>query len=369
LDQGVRLQLRVGATVLRPASQEIVDSITSIQVTNNDRERDGFQMTLNLEKGSSEEYALIKSGALHPPTRVHITVIMGAVSWPLIDGVITRYQMLPGDQAGRSTLQVTGEDISLKLDLIEKNDVYRNVCDSNIVEEILKHYATWGIEPKIETTSEVPNEIQRVTIQNGTDLAFIRQLASRNRFIFYVEPGEDPGFSKAYWGQEKRSGKPQPAMTMNMGPYSNVEAPLNFDFNSLDPVEPEVRFIDYANYQTISVPPLTTSLPPLAAQSATPMRRSIARDSARLNLPRARLRSETLSQRSASAVNATGEVDTARYGSVLRPRRLVGVRGAGEKHDGLYYVKQVTHRIRPGEYKQSFTLEREGLGSSVRVVS
>ena len=42
---------------------------------------------------------------------------------------------------------------------------------------------------------------------------------------------------------------------------------------------------------------------------------------------------------------------------------LVGVRGAGEAYDGLYYVNNVTHNIKRGEYKQSFNLSRDGLGS------
>jgi hypothetical protein len=46
----------------------------------------------------------------------------------------------------------------------------------------------------------------------------------------------------------------------------------------------------------------------------------------------------------------------------------VGVRGAGPTYDGLYYVDSVTHNIKPGEYKQSFTLSRDGLISSTPVV-
>jgi hypothetical protein len=46
----------------------------------------------------------------------------------------------------------------------------------------------------------------------------------------------------------------------------------------------------------------------------------------------------------------------------------VGLRGAGHSFDGLYYVKSVTHNIRRGEYKQSFTLTREGLGAISPVV-
>jgi hypothetical protein len=71
----------------------------------------------------------------------------------------------------------------------------------------------------------------------------------------------------------------------------------------------------------------------------------------------------------AEAVTGKGELDVLRYGNVLKPRRLVGVRGAGTAYDGLYYVKSVTHKIKAGEYKQSFELSRNGLISTVPQVA
>ena len=56
-------------------------------------------------------------------------------------------------------------------------------------------------------------------------------------------------------------------------------------------------------------------------------------------------------------------------GGCCKPRRLVGVRGAGMAFDGLYYVSSVTHRIQRGEYKQSFKLVRNGLLSTVPEVT
>ena len=67
-------------------------------------------------------------------------------------------------------------------------------------------------------------------------------------------------------------------------------------------------------------------------------------------------------------VTASSELDVIHYGRSLRARRIVGLRGAGYLHDGLYYVKSVTHKIKRGEYKESFTLTREGLGSITPVV-
>jgi len=66
---------------------------------------------------------------------------------------------------------------------------------------------------------------------------------------------------------------------------------------------------------------------------------------------------------SSDAISGSGSLNVLRYGHVLRSRMLVGVRGAGEAYDGLYYVNSVTHNIKRGEYKQSFNLSRDGLGS------
>jgi hypothetical protein len=61
------------------------------------------------------------------------------------------------------------------------------------------------------------------------------------------------------------------------------------------------------------------------------------------------------------AITGSGTLDVLRYGRPLKARQLVGVRGAGTSYDGLYYVTRVTHNIKRGEYKQNFSLAREGL--------
>lgn len=62
-------------------------------------------------------------------------------------------------------------------------------------------------------------------------------------------------------------------------------------------------------------------------------------------------------------VSASGTLDTLRYGGLLNAPGYVGLRGAGYSYDGYYYIKSVSHTINRKEYKQSFTLSREGTGS------
>jgi hypothetical protein len=74
----------------------------------------------------------------------------------------------------------------------------------------------------------------------------------------------------------------------------------------------------------------------------------------------------TTNSSSEATVTGTGTLDALRYGAILTAPGVVGVRGVGEDYDGNYWVKNVKHQISLGEYKQSFTLTREGTGTTTQ---
>jgi hypothetical protein len=114
-----------------------------------------------------------------------------------------------------------------------------------------------------------------------------------------------------------------------------------------------------------SRPPLSSA--PLAATHSGDVRERRLRD-ARSDSVGAQAQAQAQVDRSADAVIAEGRADGARYGAVLRPRGLVGMRGAGHDHDGIWYVRKVQHELAPGSYTFAFTLARDGHGSTVPVV-
>ena len=360
---GIRLELLIGPTLPKPAPLEVMDSLIDLEVTTQDRELDGFQMTFSIGRTRKQynEYSLLQGGILNPPNRVIITVIIEVKKYVLIDGIVTHHQVLPSNQPGESRLIVTGEDISLQLNLKEENAVYRNQSDSTIVTKLLKKYKQFGMQPDVTPTAYTPSEKEIVTSQYETDLTFIERLAERNSFVFYIKP-TTAGKTIAYWGEEEQQLEPtQPALTMNMGPYTNVDMPINFTFNALEPTQPKVTRFNKPNRRTIPIPEPRAKNPKQARKPAKALRETIVRYSAKLNQTKAKLVAGSVFEESTEdAVIATGELNTIRYGQVLQVRRLVGVRGVGKTFDGYYYVRKVTHRIKYGEYKQSFTLIREG---------
>jgi hypothetical protein len=155
---------------------------------------------------------------------------------------------------------------------------------------------------------------------------------------------------------------PQHAINVNMDDESTVDQ-LTFGFDGSARQQPTVR-IQIPITRTdvlLPVPEVSVLLPPLALRPAPALKQTVITDSAKMDAPQALADSIAQAVDSAEVVTGSGQLDVVRYGNVLRPRELVGVRGAGITYDGLYYVKSVTHNLQPGSYTQNFTLAREGL--------
>jgi hypothetical protein len=114
----------------------------------------------------------------------------------------------------------------------------------------------------------------------------------------------------------------------------------------------------------IPVPNINSFKPPLGARPTPPAKIEFADDVADQRPDEAAQGILGFLMNNSDAISGNGSLDVLRYGRVLRARMLVGVRGAGLAYDGLYYVNSVTHNLKRGEYKQNFTLSRDGLISN-----
>ncbi len=367
-DLGTRLQLFVGNLVPLPASYAVVDAMRSIDIRTSDAGQDGFQITFAIGRDTPLGSNLLTLGTFEPLTRVVVLVIHQGMPHVLIDGVVTDHQVVPSNRPGESQLHVTGVDIGLRLDLEQKNRVWKNRADFMIVNEILLEYLQYGIVPNVTPTADFPIETQRVPSQQGTDLQYIRELARRNGFSFYFEPTPVPGVVTAYWGPEKRLGLPQRALSMNMGPFTNVDQPIHFRYDALRGTAPQVTITDPILGLRIPIPLPNITTVPLAARPSPALRKTLPRDTAGESTSQAISRGLSELASGANAVEATGQVELARYGAILKARALVGVRGAGFDYDGTWYTRSVDYHIERGKFTQSFTLTREGRGAFPPVV-
>jgi hypothetical protein len=369
---GIKLSLYIG-TVPVPAPKELVDALSSVNVHAGAAEtQSGFELTFDLPKRSPlQTLFLLTGGGALPLMRVVLVVQIGGHAESVIDGMTTNVETQPGE-GGVSKLVVKGKDMSALMDLVDLRGIpYPAMSPATRVLLILAKYVAFGVIPVVipSLVEDIPVPVERIPRQGCTDYAYVRRLALEAGYVFYLEPGPVPGTSKAYWGPEIRIGEPQPALSVNMDALTNVEQ-LTFNFDKEKKTIPIVFFQELFSKSPIGIPiPDVTPLnPPLGLVPPLPPKRKNLDNTAHLSAPAALMTGLAYAAQNSDSVFGTGTLDVARYGRLLKSRQLVGVRGAGLAFDGLHYVTSVTHDIKRGEYKQSFTLARNGLVSTLPTV-
>lgn len=366
--KGFYLTLLIGPGAPVPAPSVVLDALVGVEVTSS-KDRSGFQLTFSVGNRSPLLTTLLPAGYFDPMlTRVMVIVTVAGRPEVLMDGIVTRQELAPSNQPGQSTLTITGDDLSVLMDVVEKPDMrYPNMTANTAVTAILGQYAALGLIPLVipPVILDVSMDTKKIPVQRGTDLAYIRLLAARYGYVFYVEPGPAPGTSLAYWGPDVRLPIPQPALNVNLDAQTNVDS-LTFSLDGLQKSVYVLNVLDPVNEQIsfpVPVPEISVLRPPLGVRPAIPSKVEFPAGLEKLSATEAAARALGLSFASSDSITASGALDVLRYGRVLRSRQLVGVRGASLAYDGNYYVNSVTHTIKRGDYKQSFQLSRDGLVS------
>ncbi|MGD0613020.1 MAG: hypothetical protein ABSB41_16100 [Anaerolineales bacterium] len=371
--QGVHLTLMIGPGVPVPVPQVVLDSLTQVEVTTSSGRASGFQMQFTTDIHSPLQTILLLSGGSLPPLmRTILIATINGVPNVLLDGVITNVETSPGIDKGYTTLTITGEDLSAVMNWIDFSGFPFPAMPAEArVAVILAKYAFLGIVPLVipSILLDVPIPVQEIPRQQGKDLEYIQSLADRVGYVFYLDPGPLPGMNVAYWGPEIRVGAPQPALNTNMDAYDNVES-LSFTFDAEKKRLPVLMIQEPISKALIPIPipDISPLNPPLGLIPPLPKHVDFISETADLNPIQAAVIGLTKAAKSADAIFASGSLDVTRYGRILKARSLVGVRGAGTAFDGLYYVTEVKHKIKRGEYKQDFKLVRNGLVSTLPVV-
>ena len=374
----MQLTLMMGQIVPVPVSATVAEALASVTVTRSGSATSTFQLQFNADRASPlaiPDFPMLFDRLTAVGSRVIVSVTMDAQETVLIDGIITTQELGHQRETGMSTISVTGEDLSILMDMTEEAFSYPGFGDMTIVLLLLEKYAVHGIVPAtIPTlTGEVTDPLEDVPQQNETDRACIKRLADKHGYVFLMLPGPVAGANVAYWGPPLRLSVPQSALTVDMGHATNVET-ISFVYNGLaaqtfigetyDPEVDEIFPVDTL---------LSLRVPPLAAEPALPFQALFVKTNlytdSRWDEADALAFAQSQTDNSVdNVVTVNGTLDTFRYGQIIDAPGLIGVRGAGMTNDGIYYVDSVTHTIARGSYSQAFSLTREGQMTTVPVV-
>lgn len=371
------LTLLIGPTLPVPAPAELMANLEQVSVQMADSGRNGFQLSFRTGRdhmlGVIDYPPLIKQ-LLKPGSRVIVVSTISAIPWVLSDGIVTNVQLSPSADPNGSKISVTGQDISVMMELVEQKFPYLGLNDYGVVNAILAQYAMYGVTPlAIPPPGDIPPLITDPTkVAAGSDYAYLNNLANNYGYVFWVQPGALPGQNIAYWGPPFRIPVPQKALSFRVGGASNLGS-VTFTNDGTKPQIWRGEVQDKYTGGPIPVIGLPINMPlsslPAWIGNFPLLHQKRLTDDFGGDVVKAYAKAiGEASKASQGAITASGDLDVGAYGTILRARELVGVRGVGLSYDGLWYVKSVSHAITPGSHKQSFNLEREGTISNVPMV-
>src|SRR6185295_9201781 len=99
-------------------------NLESIQVTETDQGRSGFQLSFLSGRSGPQDVVddpLLLSPLLRTFNRVTVVVTCNVRPRVLMDGIITNQELAPGEQPGTTRVTVTGEDVSVMMDMKDES--------------------------------------------------------------------------------------------------------------------------------------------------------------------------------------------------------------------------------------------------------
>jgi phage protein D len=374
-----------------PVDQDFYGDVVSLQVEENTAIANTFRLQLATKLADDGSWNYLDDERLALFTKASIKVgftgaaglagALGALGSalggggndslvPVFDGYVTSVNLDIGSEPGNSRIDVAGMDTSVLMSLEEKIATWKDMSDSDIVQQIVSGY---GVPVRADSTPTVHQENDTTIVQRGSDIQFVRELALRNGLEFYFETDQDSGAVTAYFRAPQLNGTPQPDLAIQFGDQSNLQS-LTAQLTGQRPLAVKIEQIDVsqnsANTAQVSEPqlnklgandadaliggPLGNLVSPRDAQAQMLVLGPPTSDATEMQTIAQAVRDEA-----SWFITARGEINSDAYQTVLRPHRLVLVKGAGRAYSGKYYVTSVVHELKgDGTYTQSFEARR-----------
>ena len=281
---------------------------------------------------------------------------------PLIDGPVVGFDSARSALPGKSVVTVVVHDDSALLNRKSTVKVRQNQKDSDLARQIFTDAGFKGT-PQIDETGQQPDAKTDASVQRGTPMRYLRDLARRNQeWHAYVLPGAKPGQSIGCFRKFPEETDGLPAMTL-LGADRNIET-FNVNNQAQNPatVEGATLAVDHGSVKTASSSFRDATLmgdqPATGGSTNEATARLPPGQSDRINLEDA---VKGAARNSALSLEATGSIVPGCYPAVLSPYRWVPVKISDSQFSTKYLITQVTHTLSRSVYKQSFSMKGNGV--------
>jgi phage protein D len=341
-----------------PASADVIASVKDVEIESTVELASIVRLRLAIAQTEQDDWTLLKDDLFKPLTPIAVSVSIGNLTTTLINGYVTSTDVTYSGTPGESTYEVVGLDATMLMNLEEKVTAWANQSDSDIATTVLQQY---NLNADVHSVPGSLKDPEGTPLQRGTDSRFLRRLAQRSGFEFYVQPTRS-GDDQAYFGPPKVTEPFQAVLSVNVGPGSNVTE-FRVRYHMLKPTTVVAAALDVSSKAPQPVSVTSPSSNQLGGQSAldritkTPVLRPA--QTGLMHSSDLNALAQGIVDRTSWALEAEGTVGP--DVGVLRPGLNVNIRGAGALFSGSYYVVGVTHKIGLEGYLQRFTARRNAV--------
>ena len=279
----------------------------------------------------------------------------------ILRGVIYDVKPVFPADAGEARLTLTCRDNSAKLSrevrMVRWGEEPVGTTDTEILTQIASDSGL-SLHPM-----SAPGQTGAVLTQSTNDITFLQRRARANGFeLLFI--GDE-----IYFGPQRVDIDPQPPILVHAGRASSA---LSFNpDNSGDGGRAIAIATRDDNGNPGPLRTITSNLPLMGTEAASaggsdlrPLvdildRASVPSDA------ETEAYAQGLANENDLSIRATGELDGSLYGNVLTVGEPVGVDGVGQRHNGIYYVDEVTHTFNNDGYRQAFTVLRNAYGDNL----
>lgn len=351
---GLGIAIAVNGSVDKDLSQAV-----SVDVEQRAGAATQYKIHFDLDVNSGD-FPLLTDSRIGPGSELAVIVPIDGKNNYLVKGPVTGQQVHFEHAGGASYLEVQGTDNSIKMDRESKAAVWSDVTDSDAVSSILGNY---NLTPDVDSTQASHPETKHALIQRDTDLRFVRRLARRNGFLFWITCDEQ-GNETAHFKSPPVSDSSATDLIINLA--NNTIESFDLSWEVERPSSVSARQLNLNDKSDIDGDAAKSSLNLLGSQGLA----DIATDTHSVHLAIPVDDSGDLQARGQGALMESGwfvratcrtSVDTLK--KILAPQTIVNVRGLGTRLSGKFLVAAVRHTIDATAHAMDIELVRNAWGN------
>jgi len=347
----------IGVAILVDGKADDALVPAAVEVTERVGEATVYRLRYAIDIDDSDLPMLLED-RLGPGSDLAVVASVAGANRVLARGPVTGQQIHLAHGGTGSWLEVIGSDRSVEMDREVRAQVWDDVTASDVVRTVAARY---GLEVDAGETEPRHVEAKHSLVQRDTDLRFVRRLARRCGFLFWIDDVD--GVETAHFRRPALDGEGAARLVINRA-GATVDA-LDIGWDVERPTSAVGAQLDLGDKNDIEGAVATS---PLTALGAEPLA-AIAAGTRTVQIVAPVDDAGDLKGRGEGAlidagwfIRASCSTTAHRLKELVHAHSLVEVQGAGTRHSGTYYVGGVRHVVDDVAHVMELDLYRNAWG-------